>query len=126
MTTAIETGTSLCKTFVTAVLLTGNTNRAEAAILEGIASLDNPEDSAELLARTLDSLLLQDDAVGAVPSSLPPELQRVLWLPSRLRRCLVLRVLMAWPRERCAALLGLDAAEIDRAVGMAALQLANQ
>jgi DNA-directed RNA polymerase specialized sigma24 family protein len=43
--------------------------------------------------------------------------------PAR-RRCFVLRMLVAMPREMCARLLELDAGEIDRHVSRAAEDLA--
>src|SRR4051794_11661566 len=125
MTLATVTGASLCNTFVTAVLLTGSVTRAEAAILDGIAGQLIPKDSGELLERTLDAISRQNAVVGVdVPHAFPPELQRVLRLPPLLRRCFVLRVLMAWPPERCASFLRLDATIVDDAARIAAVQLA--
>jgi len=122
MTAETVAGESLCKTFITAVLLTGSTQRAEAAILRGIASGNSPD----LLARTLDSLLSWHAGdITDAPPSLPAELQCVLRLPAELRRCFVLRFLMEWPRERCAAALRVDVAEIDRTACQAAVQLAS-
>ena len=54
MTTGTAAGESICKTFVTAVLLSGSAEWAEAAMLDGIASGDGDE---ELLERTVTSLL---------------------------------------------------------------------
>jgi DNA-directed RNA polymerase specialized sigma24 family protein len=117
-------GESICKAFVTAVLFSGSTERAEAAMLDGIAS---GVDGEELVGHTV-TALLERDGVGEsadAPASLPEGLRNVLRLPADLRRCFVLRVLMGWPRERCAELLRREAGEVDRAASLAAMELAE-
>lgn len=54
---------------------------------------------------------------------LPLELQRVLRLPTDLRQCFVLRLLVAMSREFCARVLGLDVAAFDHKVCLAAQTL---
>jgi hypothetical protein len=56
---------------------------------------------------------------------LPIELQRVLQMPTTLRQCLVLRLLMNVPRNRCARLLGIDASKVDQEAFLAAQVLAR-
>ena len=124
MTTQTVEGGVLCNSFVAAVLLAGSAARAEAAVLDAIARHENPE---EIFALTLESVLRDsgEGEAGTTPS-LPAELRHVAQLPAGLRRCFVLRMLLGWPAPRCSAMLEMDAAEIDRAAGMAALQLAAQ
>jgi DNA-directed RNA polymerase specialized sigma24 family protein len=120
--------------FVTALLLTGRVQLAEAAIERGFESLDDQDafSDEELLRSTiiasnecLDSASYREDEETTRHSSfLPPELQAVLQLPHRLRKCFVLRFLTVMLREDCAGLLGLDAAAVDRNTGLAAQALA--
>jgi hypothetical protein len=125
MTTGTVVGKYICKAFVTAVLLSGSMKRAEAAMLDGIASSG---DGDELVGHTVTALLQRDGAgeTTDAPASLPEELRNVLRLPADLRRCFVLRVLMGWPRERCAELLRREAGEVDRAASLAAMELAER
>jgi DNA-directed RNA polymerase specialized sigma24 family protein len=123
MTSETAATGSLCKTFISAMLLTGSAQRAEAAMLDGIAA-GHPGD---LQAYTLETLLRRNELSDATEtvSSLPAELQRVLHLPAELRRCFVLRMLIEWSREHCAAALRIEPREVDRLTSLAAVQLAS-
>lgn len=113
---------ALTRSYLTALLLTGDVVGAEAAVMEGIQSVDlNQELSDTLLWATVESALRQPPVPGwetSRPSegALPFELQRVLRLPWQLRRCYVLRVLVGLPRRRCAALLDLDLRAADNSL----------
>jgi hypothetical protein len=108
------------KHFLTAVLLTGNVQRAEAAVLESIGSMD--------LDQTAASAIRADQFPGRshrVAPLLPAELKRVLQLAPDLRRYFVLRMLIGMPRERCAALLKVDSVQVDQGTRMAMTELAR-
>ena len=111
------------RAFITAHLLTGNTEQAESATMEAIGSW-KPDDENE-------SVLLQitSNAAARAPIKLPPsnsseqdeaesylpvELRRVLRLASTPRRCFVLRVLVGLPPQVCAQLLHLGIHRIDQ------------
>ena len=130
MTADIRATDSIGTIFVTALLLTGRVRLAEASIKRGFDWLDDPDSASdeELMSVTIlaasdfpDSQNVQEREDSLF---LPPELRHVLKLPSDLRRCFVLRVLRAMPRESCARLLGLDAGAVDRNAGLAAQALA--
>jgi DNA-directed RNA polymerase specialized sigma24 family protein len=59
------------------------------------------------------------------PSWLPMELRRVLRLPETPRQCFVLRMLEGWPRDKCAAALGIPAQTVDDETCAAARSLAR-
>jgi len=111
------------RAFLTALLLTGNTDQAESATMAAIDSW-NPDDETEevLFEKALamaarariepaSSYWNERDVAG---SCLPVELQRVLRLARPLRRCFVLRVLVGLPPRVCAKLLRSDSRRVDR------------
>jgi hypothetical protein len=126
---------TLSMIFATAVLLTGSTERAETAVLEGIQAMDvNARTDGELLRRTVTAAVQAEqfdggqrlaDVAGAM-LLLPPELQEVLHLPGALRQCFVVRVLLGMPRERCAALFGTDTKDVDENTRAAAVRLSQR
>jgi hypothetical protein len=120
--------------FVTAILLTGNAERAEAAVLDAIGSC-SPDEQLEgsLLQATIRASIGagpetfpegMDDLTSSI-SLLPPELHGVLRLSPWPRRCYVLRILAAVPRKVCAGMLRLNPAEVDRHISAALLSLSN-
>ncbi len=126
---------SLGQSFRTTLLLTGNVARAEDAVREAIHALDSEARDSEEMSR---EALLSGAIVAALRESsatrrqgdpasavLPPELRRVLRLPADLRRCFVLRILVALSRARCAQLLNLSVAEVDENACAAARMLAR-
>jgi DNA-directed RNA polymerase specialized sigma24 family protein len=128
------TSESLWMTFITAILLTGSVEQAETAMLEGIRSLDIDATLEEELLPTIVSAAMDPrqwsarrspEEMAQAASLLPVELQRVLRLPTDLRHCFVLRLLLAMPREFCARLLGLDVGSVDRDTSLAAQALAQ-
>jgi hypothetical protein len=122
----------LSRLFVAAYLLTGCARSAEAGTMESVQQLDMPATPQgclpwKAIARTMVHAV-PDSArpPAAAPSrQLPAELLRVLRLPSPLRQCFVLRVLMAMPGHYCACLLHLDAAQVDANTHLAARELAS-
>jgi len=124
---------ALSRAFTTALLLTANTERAEAAVLDGINALHPGEASPEKLflevaaaafaAGRGSARRLQELECAA--SVLPPELRPVLRLPLNLRQCFVLRVLMSLSRESCARLLVRGVNAVDHDTRRAAQALAR-
>lgn len=123
MANQLVTSDVLARPFMTALLLTGEVDRAETALTEAIGSLSLDaicED--ELLQRTVSAAL--EAAQPLLSSSrvenqqaatrLPPEIRNVLYLPCHLRQCFVLRFLAAYSRESCGLLLCLEPAEVER------------
>jgi hypothetical protein len=106
----------LGQTFITALLITGNTQRAEAALLEAIETTNLREITAgTLLEGTVSASLAgqiaghQIDLGDPAISSLPVELRNVLNLPADCRQCFVLRVLLGLRREVTARILQIEA-----------------
>lgn len=118
----------LGKAFVTALLLSGSPEMAEDALLEGMRSSDNSGISDDDLLQQVAAAAVRTEAApfaqaGAV--QLPVELHNLLHLPPDLRRCFVLRFLVALPREACARLLRLGVQQIDELACRAAAALAR-
>ena len=120
------------KAFLTALLLTGSPERAEAAILEGnrVTHLDNASGEAFLRGAVNAAVEPPSETSEQLPedlerasSMLPFELRRVLHLPQALRHCLVLRFLVGLPREVCARLLHLEIRQVDERARTAMLEL---
>lgn len=118
------------RSFITALLLTGDPEQAEAAVLQAIDSLDTDLVSEDaLFDSSIRSALLFTGASSGVKSQagrmLPFELRRVLSIAPDRRRCFVLRILAAILREECAGLLGISAAAVDELACAAARELAG-
>lgn len=106
------TNDGLGRAFRTALLLTASAERAEAAVLEAIATMDPLEFSDEALLREAMAASItsrfpeagvEEQEHGS--SLLPLALRGILRLPRDLRQCFVLRVLVGLPREVCALIL---------------------
>src|SRR5580704_14909970 len=110
------------KSFLTAVLLTDSVKQAEMGVLEGIHSLSNgtdPDGNALLINAAAAGVRQRHRRTGAADMAkasflLPAELRRVSRLPTALRQCFVLRLLMVLPRELSAEILGHDVDTVDR------------
>src|SRR5258708_35223051 len=131
MNGAPVTPQEVARTFVTALLLTGSTQRAEAAVLETIEATRLKEMSAGTLLEGTVSASLAGQIAGhkidlgdPAISSLPVELRNVLNLPSDCRQCFVLRVLLGLRREVTARILHIEACQIDELSSIAARTLA--
>lgn len=125
---------SLNEMFTAAILLTGNADRAECAVLKGVETLDRGPASAGTAfhatiraamtpAMTCEEEVRQDPA-GV--SWLPIELQRVLLLPKDLRHVFVLRLVLGLPRNQCSRLLRMDDRTLDEHVVRSAIFLAQR
>ena len=106
----------LANAFCTALLLTADVERAEAAVLEAIQN----SDCDPLLGVSFRDVIERsvNPARGrqgpCAPLSVPAELQGVLRLPPRLRHCFVLRLLLNFSRRACAEILRLHVRQVDR------------
>jgi hypothetical protein len=123
--------TCLSRIFVAAYLLMGSAKQAEALSLESIRQLDiEATRNGCLSGMAIAGAIVRENpdsgqAPGEAPVALPVELLRVLRLSPRLRRCFVLRILMAMHRNYCAGLLGIEAEQVDATAGLAARELAD-
>jgi hypothetical protein len=104
------------------MLLTRNIESAEAAVLDSIQSLSLAELSEDLLQQVAINAVSRPDAdrrhanpeeAESALHVLPPELRGVLCLPSNLRRCFVLRLLLGRTRGFCARVLHMTPREVD-------------
>jgi DNA-directed RNA polymerase specialized sigma24 family protein len=120
------------KAFLTALLLTGSPERAEAAILESSRVMTLDSKSGEVLLRGAVNAAIEPQSEASrqptedlerASSMLPFELRRVLHLPPALRQCFVLRFLVGLPREVCARLLHLEIRQVDERARTAMLEL---
>jgi hypothetical protein len=120
---------SLTKSFRTALLLTGNMSHAEDAVLEAIQVLDSDQMSDDALFRAtiLAAVMPGREAPTEMrdPGVLPPELMRVLHLPTHLRHCFVLRILAAFPEADCARILNLSIPIVDERTCQAVRRLSG-
>lgn len=115
---------ALHRAFLTAILITGSAERAEAVLTRTLAAWDSAERLEELLLPNTIVAAVCEPEGSAVPLGgedvesallmLPPELGGVLRLPPRLRMCFVLRVLLEISRQACARLLDLSVHRVDR------------
>ena len=107
----------LDRAFLTAHLLTGRRELAEAAIQEAIDSWDPEDEGLEMLSeRVLRAALREsgeDPEIVTSEPALPDELEAVLQLSPRFRQCIVLRVMLGRSRDACAGLLGLAPERVD-------------
>jgi len=123
----------LWRPFLAALLLAGNMESAETAVLQSLCGLETHPTSTEalLLGSVAAALRMQTESDGGVDGSaeklrfLPFELRQVLRLPPSPRSCFVLRTLEGWPRETCASMLHIDVEAVDRNAGIAARTLAE-
>src|SRR5437016_1343389 len=120
------------KAFITALLLTGSTERAEAAILEGHGAMDLDHLSEDALFRRAVNAAIEPQSepseqpreeLERASAVLPFELRRVLHLPPALRHCFVLRFLVGLSCEACARLLPLEICQVDERARTAMLEL---
>jgi hypothetical protein len=122
------------KAFVTALLLTGNAETAESAVLESIERMSLEDTSGEELLQAAVKTAIRPQERPWRPlkdwepasARLPLELRSVLCLAPDVRQCFVLRVLVGLPSHACAALLDSDADQVDRGACAAMLQLASK
>lgn len=124
---------ALCKSFIAALLATGNVDKAELAVLEGISESNASSNNGDtLFAGTLKAAIAQpgevwdgSEEIDRASSILPFELRRVLRLVPNLRHCFVCRVLAGFSREVCASLLHLEVRQLDESTSAAVRKLAS-
>jgi hypothetical protein len=130
----VATDHRLWASFLAALLITGTTRLAEAAVLAGVESLTfeaEPEEELFQLSMAAAVRANRSATTGCgehgcqTPLPFPAELTNVLRLPVDLRECFVLRVLTGMSRERCAGLLQIEANQVERNVCESALILAE-
>jgi hypothetical protein len=126
MTAQSEVSKALDEAFRAAFLLTGSTEVAENAVLDGIATLKfgNFADDV-LLVETAKSAIQRSaqfpDQLDQAPSHLPLELRRLFLLAPISRDCFVLRVLLGITPGTCSGMLHLTIQETEEVL-CAALQ----
>jgi len=129
MTTESVLRDAVDSAYITAFLLCGGAERAEAAVLESIRLMSSDVVSGEELFQGAVNAAIEleefsGQRVGKLNSStLPFELQCILHLPQYPRHCFVLRFLLGWPRRSCARLLRSEIDQIDEGTGTALSEL---
>jgi hypothetical protein len=130
MTAEGEIFKALDKAYWTALLLSGSTEVAETAVLNGIAAIEFDYFSGDgLVLETAKSAIRRrsyfKDQLDPAFSLLPIELRRVLLLAPSRRYCFVLRALLRVPPEVCSRILDLSVQQVDDALrrGMQELPL---
>jgi sigma-70-like protein len=111
--------------FRTAVLFTGATKSAEAAVIHGISAREELSPHG-LLTEAVRSAVRRRTKSSDGPCEvecLPPELRRLFMLQPLPRHCFVLRVLVGLSPEVCAELLEVSVTEFENAVYRALTQL---
>lgn len=112
MTSGLESSQSLDQAFFTALLLAGSVERAEAAVLTGIAALNDDFQPDRLVLETVRASMRAPSFASEqredMRPNLPREIERVLALPVQPRCCLVLRVLVNLTPAVCSEILNLD------------------
>ncbi|MFZ0589735.1 MAG: hypothetical protein WAM39_04590 [Bryobacteraceae bacterium] len=111
--------THVREAFLAALMLTGTIEAAECAVSDAITALGCAGAVDELLvAAAKCAIQLRDECLpqAEIPSSLPPELQRLFLLPRVSRNCFVLRMLMGLTAEMSSQILSLHKDEVDEAL----------
>jgi hypothetical protein len=131
MTTESEIRDAAYRAYITAFLLSGSAEPAEAAVLESIRLMNSNDASGEELFQGAVHAAIELEEISGqrareqwpAPSMLPYELQCIVHLPRYPRRCFVLRVLVGLPRETCARLLRSEIDQIDEGTRAALSEL---
>ena len=118
---------ALPNAFWMALLLTGNVEAAEAALMDGIAALESDRFSGDrLLLATAKSAIYRRIEISEQPeglSILPLELRRLFLLAPNHRDCFVLRALIGLSLDLCSGILHLSVHEVENALCMALQEL---
>ena len=112
--------------FRTALLLTGDTTTAEAAVTRAIDACEALSPGG-ILIEAVRSAVRRRTKLSNGPyevDGLPVELQRLFMLQPLLRHCFVLRILVGLFPEVCAELLEISVAEFEDALYGALTELA--
>ena len=104
--------------FLAACLLTRSESLAEVAVCEAIESWYPNDDTGALQRLTTEAGLRirtrRSERPNKAPAWMPRELRAVFDLSQSLRDCLVMRILLGFPRETCSRLTQHDGPTIDR------------
>jgi hypothetical protein len=118
----------LDRAFLVALLITGNMDGAEDAVLDGIAALGGSISSDAFRLATLKSAVERGEQrsgeIEDIFPRLPLELRRILLLNPLTRACFVLRILLGMPSETCSEVLRIPIQKIGHLVSDAMQQLA--
>jgi hypothetical protein len=111
--------------FRTALLLTGDTRTAEAAVMQGIGACQDLSPRGLLIEAVRSAVRRPTKSPGGPHEveCLPPELRPLFKLQPLLRHCFVLRILVGLSLEFCAELLEVSVTEFEDAVYEAFTQL---
>jgi DNA-directed RNA polymerase specialized sigma24 family protein len=128
MTAKSKVSKALNEAFRAASLLTGSTEVAENAVLDGIAASEfgNIVDDVLILEATKSAIQRRADFPGQSEqalSHLPLELQRLFLLAPICRDCFVLRVLLGIRPATCSAVLHLTIQEVEEGLSAALQEL---
>ncbi|MCU1338116.1 MAG: hypothetical protein JWO19_3697 [Bryobacterales bacterium] len=120
MISECETVEALHRAFWITLLLSGNIEAAEAAVLDGIAELEVDHTSRDSLLLAITKSAIQrrteffEQSEGL--SILPRELRRLLLLARNCRDCFVLRILIGLTPRHCSGILHLSIHEVEDAL----------
>ena len=121
---AMDSG-ALEMAFRTALLLTGDTRTAEAAVMHGIRAGEGQSHRGFLIESvrfTIRRRTKSADAADAL-DLLPPELRRLFMLQPLSRDCFVLRILVGLSPVVCAQLLDISTPDFEGALYAAFIEL---
>jgi len=106
---------TLVSAFWIAYLLTTSVQQSESAVIEAIESFEPDRDTLEDLLRGAIRVAIQRPRSQLQPadSVLQPDLRAVLCLPTELRQCFVLRLLVRLPVPACTRLLRSNSALVN-------------
>ncbi len=110
------------RSFYTALLLAADVGQAETAVRRAIEFWESDCEPEEVLfQRAIHSAVAAPvatstdiESLDLAESLLPSELRSILRLPTRIRQCYVLRVLVRFPEPIVANILHLSAGEVNR------------
>ena len=103
--------------FRTALLLTGDTRTAEAAVMHGIGVCEDLSPGGLLIAAVRSAVRRRTKSSDGPHEvdCLPPELRRLFMLQPLPRHCFVLRVLVGLSPEVCSELLEVSVTQFENA-----------
>ena len=119
---------ALDEAFRAALLLTGSTQAAEHALLDGIAATDVDSIASDVfLLETVKAAIRRRPDYAhqsePPPSCLPLELRRLFLLTPISRDCFVLRILLGMAGGTCSTILNRGVEEIEDVLGAALQEL---
>jgi hypothetical protein len=110
--------------FRTALLLTGATRTAEAAVMHGIGACEDLSHRGLLIEAVRSAIMRRTKPDGPYEVELLPlELRRLFMLQPLPRECFVLRILVGFSPEVCTELLDISVTEFEDAIYAALTRL---